>query len=292
MPEARWHEWVRSLGVVVALATCLACGAGPSASAAPPRPRTVDLSEPGAVKATLQPGEWVEGRIRFAGMVVARGRAWVASARGRGSAVELHLEGHSTGLVAQFRRAVMHKVTIVDSETGFPRRYRNDVELGSKQRRYDVFFGPGRFRYEFSRSYDRTVRGVARLPTGQRAHDAFSAVLMVRGWHPHPGTRGRLYLAVERRLWQVDVVCEGPVQLVQDRKAVRAVAYSGLAKKLHPKPHLRIERRFRVWFSDDVRHLPLRAVVETRYGEVELELVSYSPSNPPTQRDGSHASTW
>ena len=278
---------VRSVGTLIVLGLLIGCSHRAPVPVPPARPATVDLTVPLPPGPMIHPGESIDAEVRVGEVVAARGTAQVGFARDAQDLLDVQIDVHGTGVVALLRHALMVKRTRFSPETGFPVRYTTEIELGDKERRFEVVLGRRKFRYQYFRNYDRTVRGGNRLPTGERAHDAPTAVLMLRGWRPHPGTRGRFYAVAGRRLWQVDVVYEGPVTLVRKREPEErtpAVRYNGRGLRLHPNPDKRIERKFSIWFSDDERRIPLRAAAETRFGEVHVDTVAYSP--PPRGAPG------
>ena len=277
--------FVRLVGTLIVLVLVIGCSHGAPVPVPPARPATVDLTVPLPPGPMIRPGESIDAEVRIGEVVAARGTAQVGFARDAQDLWDVRLDVHSTGLVALFRHALMVKRTHFSPATGFPVRYTTEIELGAKERRYEVVLGRRKFGYQYFRNYDRTVRGGKRLPTGERAHDAPTAVLMLRGWRPRPATRGRFYAVMGRRLWQVDVVYEGPVTLVRKREQEErtpAVRYNGQGLRLHPNPDKRIERKFSIWFSQDERRIPLRVAAETRFGELHFDTVAYSPPSHGT----------
>jgi hypothetical protein len=78
------------------------------------------------------------------------------------------------------------------------------------------------------------------------------------------------------RLWRAELVYRGPETIETGGRARRAVKIEGTTYKLakdsedQEKP-----RRFTLWFSDDERRAPLKAVSEASFGTVHLSFTSH-----------------
>jgi hypothetical protein len=233
------------------------------------------------------PGEELEFEVTALGMTAMVARAWVNEKPGEDGTVAISLRARATGLVGLIRNALVEKETALDPSTGFPRRYLTYAEVGSKQRRYTVVFGPRWFRYRYWRNHGLPRASVVKVPDGGHAHDLHSLALALRAWRPNPGKRARLYAAVGRRLWRIDVVYGGPDTIIRDQVPTRAIRLAGEAYKLHPDPDQRVTRSFKVWLSNDERRVPLRARVDSSIGMLGLELTSYraAADSEPDQRE-------
>jgi hypothetical protein len=264
-----------ALGALGALGFCvvMACSASPVGPSAPPIERTSDLGVRGRAAAMVEPGEWISGQIFILGIEAASAEAWAC--RDEKDAVHTHLRAESTGLLAWIKRAYMEQDTKLGFDGVFPRRNWADVQIGEKQRRYDVRFRTGRYEYEYRRNYGPMKVNTIGLAPDERAHDLLSAVLMLRAWRPAPGTRGRFGAVLGRWLWRTEVVFEGPDVVLREDGPYPATKIIGTTQKQHPDPKKRVEYDFELWFSDDSARIPLRAKSGSELGDIWLELTDY-----------------
>ncbi len=265
----------------VVLGSCLLGGCGPSAVApeSPTVAQSSDLGVPGAVVPLARPGEWIAGKIYILGIEAADAEAWAC--RDEDALLRTHLRAESTGLLALIKRAYMEQDTRLGPDDGLPIENWADAQVGDKQRRYDVWFKAGRYRYTYHRSYGPMKEAVVRLGPQERAHDLLSAVLTLRAWRPAPGTEARFGAVLGRWLWRTEVVYVGPDVLIRDDGPYPAVKIEGTTKKQHPDPEACDEYEFELWFSDDPARIPLRAKSGSTLGDIWLELTEYRDDHPP-----------
>jgi len=268
----------RSVIAVLGSCTVLGCGAAAVGPETPPVERSSNLGVPGTVTPIVRPGEWLSGRIVILGIEAADAEAWACEDASR--QVHVHLRAESTGFLALIKRAYMEQDTWLGSGDGLPIGNWADAQIGEKQRRYDVWFENGSYRYAYHRNYGPKKENEIRLGANERAHDLLSTVLALRAWRPAPGTQAEFGAVLGRWLWRTQVVFVGPDVVVRDDGPYPAVKVSGVTKKQHPDPDKCEEYEFELWFSDDPARIPLRAKSGSSFGDIWLELTEYRNDHP------------
>jgi hypothetical protein len=252
-----------------------------SAAASPPETPTAStetsLSKPGSFEPYLFGRERLTGQAVILGIPAADATISIdGDCQAASGPVTILTSVRATGLFALLARSWLTMDTTLSPTLGLPDSGHTEIEIGKKHRKYTVAYGPGLYRYEYLRSDGPPINEAVPLPPGARAHDLHTAVLLLRSWRPLPGTKGEFLAVLGRRLWQVDLVFQGPDVAVMNDGPRPAVLIEGLARKLDGNPRERPERRFRVWVSDDVDRVPLRAVAESEFGNVQIEATSYT----------------
>ena len=271
--HCRPHRAVRGALGALSFYVVVGCSASAVGPSAPPVDRASDLGTPGSAAAMVVPGEWISGQIYILGIEAATAEAWAC--QDDNDRLHTHLRAESTGLLAWIKRAYMEQDTKLGSDDAFPRRNWADVQIGEKQRRYDVRFYGGRYAYEYRRNYGPMIANTIRLGPDERAHDLLSAVLMLRAWRPPPGTHGHFTAVLGRWLWRTEVVFEGPDVVLREDGPYPATKIIGTTQKQHPDPKERVGYDFELWFSDDPARIPLRAKSGSELGDIWLELTDY-----------------
>jgi hypothetical protein len=262
------------------LALLLVAGCSGAAASPPETPTTsveTSLSKPGSFEPYLFGGERLTGQVVILGIPAAEATISIdGGCHAEPGPVTILTSARATGLFALLAHSWMTMDTVLVPTLGLPDSGHTEVEIGKKHRKYTVAHGPGLYRYEYLRSDGPPINEVVPLPPGVRAHDLHTAVLLLRSWRPPPGTKGDFLVVLGRRLWHVDLVFQGPDVAVMNDGPRPAVLIEGLARRLDGDPRERPERRFRVWVSDDVDRVPLRALAESEFGNVQLEATSYA----------------
>jgi hypothetical protein len=101
-----------------------------------------------------------------------------------------------------------------------------------------------------------------RWDDGEHRHDIHTAVTAIRGWRSSPGARTELEVEVGGGRFDVSMWHVGRAMAVHQP----AIRYDGIAADQFP---------FSAWVSDDTSRVPLRFVVQTKLGEISVELVDY-----------------
>ncbi len=272
------YHSIRCAAAILGAYTALSCGATPGVPETPAAETSSNLGVPGTVVPIVKPGEWISGKIFILGIEAADAEAWACE--DAEEHVHTHLRAESTGLLALIKRAYMEQDTLLGSEDGFPLSNWADAQVGEKQRRYDVRFTNGRYRYAYHRNYGPKKANEIRLEAGERAHDLLSSVLLLRAWRPAPDTQAHFGAVLGRWLWRTEVVFMGPDVLVRADGPYPAVKIVGVTKKQHPDPDKCLEYEFELWFSDDPARIPLRAKSGSTFGDIWLELTDYRSDHP------------
>ncbi len=190
-------------------------------------------------------------------------------------------EGRSVGLAKLFSDRKTSARTPVDPDTGLPLRYNSVLSKGDEAVRYQLRFKPGQYRWKREKTGQEKQRGKRSLPGKSNAHTFESAFLALRYWRPSERMSESLLVVLGRRLYELEVRYTGaePIEYAGARRG--AVRIDGTLYKIDLNPNeSQRPRQFSVWFTDDERRLPLRAVGSTGMGDVRVELDSYQ-ARPP-----------
>lgn len=185
----------------------------------------------------------------------------------------------TTGLFDVFFSARVETTTSLDPSSGLPINGSSHWATDSKPRDYRVRFDRGSYSYDYRRSDGFSLSETVSVPEGMWAHDMHSGALLLRSWRPAIGERAHAYGVVGRHLWRVEVVFRGPDVLVRREGERAAVRIEGVAQRLTGAETERVSRSFRIWFSDDAERLPLRALIESKWGDAWLELLSHEQAD-------------
>lgn len=185
-------------------------------------------------------------------------------------------EGRSVGLAKFFSDRTSSARVPVDPETGLPLRYSSVLTKGDEVVRYRLRFKPGEYRWTREKEGREKQAGKRRLPGASNAHSFESAFLALRHWRPHEQSSESLLVVLGRRLYELEVRFMGPEPIEHAGARQAAVRVDGTLYKIDLKPNESPQARsFSVWFGDDERRLPLRAVASTGLGDVRVELRSH-----------------
>jgi hypothetical protein len=262
-------------GLWALVAGCAASGASP--------PESLPASNRSAETAPKEVTPYVFGHERLSGQVVVLGiraaEANVSIDGGCGSPatpVTIHTSARSTGLFALFARSWLDLDTTLAPSLDVPIKSHSEIELLEKHRKYTVDYAPGAYSYEYLPGEGPPIQEVVPVPGGMRAHDLHTAVLLLRAWRPIPGAQTEFFAVMGRRMWQIEVTFEGPDVVLMEGAPRPAVLLQGTARRIADEERLRKRRDFRVWFSDDSERIPLRALAESEFGNVQMEVASYA----------------
>ena len=104
------------------------------------------------------------------------------------------------------------------------------------------------------REHERSTHGADR-------EDLHTAITLLRAWRPSTAERREVAVEIGGGRFALEVWLGA-----RERLRVPALRFDGLASDEFP---------FSIWISDDADRVPLRARVQTKFGEIAVELVAY-----------------
>ncbi len=228
--------------------------------------------------------EVFEATVTIFGVHAADARLEVHSANcglgPRADAAVLSSSARATGIAALLRDAHIEITTALDVRTGLPISDESHFAVDAKPRDYKVQFDRGSYAYDYRRSDGLAIAERVTVPEGQWAHDLHSGAVLLRSWRPELGKSAHVFGLLGRHMWRVQVVSRGPDVLVRGQGVRAAVQLEGIAEQLTGEEK-GVSRTFRVWLSDDADRIPLRARLDSKWGDVRLELVRYQQTEAP-----------
>ncbi len=186
------------------------------------------------------PDETMVFTVAFRGVALARTTTTVGRAGEIAGhrAVIVKSGGHTEGILSIIGDLRWELTTTLDLDDGKP--------LEAIEESWGSFNG----HVEHERS---TIRG-HRL-------DLHAAITLLRAWHPRPNERQKVDLEIGGGRFSLDVWLGA-----REKLRMPALRFDGIAGEKFP---------FSIWISDDADRVPLRARVQTEWGEVGVELVDY-----------------
>jgi Protein of unknown function (DUF3108) len=193
------------------------------------------------------PGESMEYVIRLRGLTVGRvqvavGRAGVIAGH---RAVIIRSRGFSDGLMSMITNLTWELTTTLDLDRGYP--------IEELEESWLVFNG------EHEHEHDKRSWSEA-----DHDHNVHSVVGILRGWHSAPGQHARAEVRIAGGMVDIDVWEAGREYLATAKS--RAVRYEGKARSKFP---------FAFWLSDDLQRVPLLLRTESKWGQIDVELLHY-----------------
>ncbi len=184
-------------------------------------------------------------------------------------------EMRTEGLARLAKNAGGAAETRLNRHNGAPTESYLRLQNSDEVKEFAIEFAPGAFRYRYEKTDAPTREGEEPLAGEAYAHDMQSAFLLLRHWRPRIGTLGYFYVVLGRRLWRADVEYKGREVVVVDGVPKVAVGIEGTAYRLRGTPGKKYEpREFALWFSDDARRIPVRAIGKSSLGPVIIDLTS------------------
>jgi hypothetical protein len=276
-----WQRWGARFAVFEALAS--ACGR-PATDAVSPTSSLAIGQDERAARPVFVNNEALTADIYVLGLRAATvevdiKRSSCGPAGGKGRAIVVS-QIKTTGLVALFRDAHVEMVSSVDVVNGLPLDDLSHWVMDPKPRTYAVRFGRGSYVYEYRRSDGFEKAESVPVPEGLWPYDPASGALLLRSLRPGQGERAHLYGVVGRHLWRVDAVFGGSEMLPYRGGRRAAVRIDGVSEKITGDLEDRGKRDFQIWFSDDPERIPLLATMDSKLGQVRLEITSYQQRPP------------
>lgn len=115
---------------------------------------------------------------------------------------------------------------------------------------------------------------------GHGGHDLNSFLIFLRGWEGEPGAHLDADVVRSRYVWRMRVKVVGFDNLSTVLGNLPVARYDGEGVRLMRDGTLDPQsdtRRFSIWLTDDADRVPVKLVAKTDYGDVKMELLSYSP---------------
>jgi hypothetical protein len=272
---------------VPALALVLGCAAG-----APAKPQKVETAPVDTTPTALEvnktwflAGERMEFQMSLHGIVGGTARMAV----GDPGVIEdknviiVRSQVESAGAVALIKTIRDDVTSWIDIDSGLPIYLKADVKFGDREALIETRFAggqPGPFTIDLTRPGTRTRKYKQQMPAHRAAFDGHSIIGALRGWDAKPGEHAFFYVLSGRRLWHNTVRMSGREKIRTALGKTSAIRLDGVAKRLSPSlrddPRQKEPRRYTVWISDDAERRPLLVVGKTEYGDVKVELTSYT----------------
>lgn len=115
---------------------------------------------------------------------------------------------------------------------------------------------------------------------GHGGHDLNSFLIFLRGWDGEPGAHIDADVVRSRYVWRMRVKVIGYDNLSTVLGNLPVARYDGEGVRLLRDGTLdptSDTRRFSIWLTDDADRVPVKLVAKTDYGDIVMELLSYSP---------------
>ena len=266
------------------------CGAS-----SPPNPSGVAGGEPLSAPEALDisrthylPGERMEFEMSLHGIVGGRAQLAVGEpgdVDGR-EIIIVRSQLESAGAVSVFKVIRDDVVSWIDVESGLPVYLKADVKFGEKEAQIETRFSDGKtgsFTVEYQRSGRRTRTQFQLMPTNRAAFDGHSILGALRSWDEPEGTHAFFYVLSGRRLWHNTIRFTRREKITTTLGRTAAIRIDGVAKRLRSnldEETRKKPRHYTLWLSDDAERRPLLVSGKTEYGDVRVELVSYSRPEP------------
>lgn len=117
------------------------------------------------------------------------------------------------------------------------------------------------------------------LIAGHGGHDLNSFLIFLRGWDAEPGAHMDADVVRSRYTWRVRMTVIKYENLSTTLGNLPVVRYDGESVRLVRDGTLDPSsdtRRFSIWLTDDADRVPVKLVAKTDYGDIVMELLSYS----------------
>jgi hypothetical protein len=297
---ARSPRWLAAAGIWwIALAFAGACssGARSSASTAPVDPAAATAAPATAADAAAQlggkpplarVGEKLTYRISIQGVELAE-FAIVVGQDAEGLVVQS--VARSTGVGALIKKVETQFISYIDAQTGKPRRFRSEERAGRKDATLER--SDARIAERQGDAISVRVRrgegdAAAEQTETQKVHtadiwDLNAVMIALRQFEAPLGTKLAFESFRSRFVWKTELTVAKREQLSTELGRVSTLRFEGWAHGLRRDGELNDEpeRRFSLWISDDADRIPVLLVGVTDYGDIRMEITSYTPPGEP-----------
>jgi hypothetical protein len=228
-------------------------------------------------------GESMTFSLRLAGIEGGRGALSVGAPRREKGRRTLKLRGltESVPFISAFRKLREEVVTQIDLAGLHPLHHTSDRELASRRRKIVVRYEPTRLLQTIERDGQlfRRERVVA-----APVFDGASVLFALRAAALPTGARLSLRVVGGPHLYGVTLTVTGPERVLALGRLRDAIRLDGIAQEIDDRGQAvkgERPRRFSLWLGADPLRLPLRAVGDTKLGQAEASLTSFTPARRP-----------
>jgi hypothetical protein len=289
MPEVvRVLRHLASVAVVAAALVLAACSA-------PASPRVAASVVAGSAPLGGKPplaraGEQLTYRISIQGVELAE---FVINVSTDDDGIVVQSVARSTGVGALLKKVETHFTSYLDPRTGRPRRFLSEERAG----RVDATIERSDAR--LAEASAGMVPVVVRRGEGDDAPsvtetqkvrgevwDLNSVMIALRQFEAPLGTTIELESFRSRFVWRTQLTVAKHEQLSTELGRVATLRFEGRGHGLRRDGELNDEpeRRFSLWVSDDADRVPVLLVGVTDYGDIRMEITSYTPPGERADR--------
>jgi hypothetical protein len=270
---------------ILAVAAALGCGIGaPAKPVDVAAPRMAEPQPLEVARTWFLPGERMEFQMSLHGIVGGQARMAVGDPGviDDRQVIIVRSQVESAGAVALVKTIRDDITSWIDVDSGRPIYLKADVRFGDKAAVIETRFasgGTGSFTIAMQRPGGRPRTVTQKMPPHRAAFDGHAIIGALRAWEARPGDHAFFYVLSGRRLWHNTVRMTGREKVRTALGRHAALRVDGVAKRLTPslRDDSRKEpRHYTLWISDDAERRPLLVVGKTEYGDVKVELTSYS----------------
>lgn len=200
----------------------------------------------------------------------------------------------STGVGALIKKVETQFISYIDPQTGKPRRFRSEERAGRKDATLER--SDARIAERQGDAISVLVRrgdgdDAAEQTETQKVHtadiwDLNAVMIALRQFEAPLGTKLAFETFRSRYVWTTELTVAKREQLTTELGRVSTLRFEGWGHGLRRDGELNDEpeRRFSLWISDDADRVPVLLVGVTDYGDIRMEITSYTP---PGERSGS-----
>jgi Protein of unknown function (DUF3108) len=192
----------------------------------------------------------------------------------------------SSGVGALLKKVETQFISHIDPQTGKPRRFRSEERAGSKdatiersdariaERQGDVvsvLVRRGDDAAAAEQNEQQKVQG--------EVWDLNAVMIALRQFEAPQGTKLAFESFRSRYVWRTELTVGKREQLTTQLGRVSTLRFEGWGHGLRRNGELNDEpeRRFQIWVSDDADRVPVLLVGVTDYGDIRMEITSYTP---------------
>lgn len=294
MHGARPRRWLAAAAAwCFALAAC-SSGAGGKTAASPgdPAAPAAAAGSPAAPAAPPQlggrpplarAGERLTYKISIQGVELAE---FIIDVGADADGLVVQSVARSTGVGALLKKVETQFISYIDLQTGKPRRFRSEERAGRKDATIE------RSDARIAERQGDTVPVLVRRGDGDAAAeqtesqkvrgevwDLNAVMIALRQYEAPLGTKLAFESFRSRYVWRTELTVSRREQLTTELGRVSTLRFEGWGHGLRRDGELNDEpeRRFSLWVSDDADRVPVLLVGVTDYGDIRMEITSYTP---------------